>query len=85
MKTYKDWPAEKSLHEYLQIGDQIDEEMYNYFINVVPPKVLHSNYVQMGEPYSISKGKPTYPTLKKISNKWVYIGNCHVGETIHHE
>lgn len=86
MKTYKDWPIGKSLHEYLQVGDYVDEEMYNHFVNVMPPKMLRSNYVQMGEPYSISKeGRPTYATLEKVNGKWMYRGHCHVGENIHHE
>lgn len=86
MKTYKGWPDGKSLYEYLQVGDQVDEEMYNHFVNVVPPRTFSSDYVQMGEPYSISnEGKSIYATLEKVSGKWIYRGHCHVGENVHHE
>lgn len=82
LKTYKNWKG--SLNSYLQIGDKVDEEMYEYFINVMPPVTFNSKMVQMGEPYSSSReGKPTYLTLEKIDNEWIYKGTCHAGDNKH--
>lgn len=82
IKTYKDWDCD--LHEYLQIGDEVDEEMYYYFLEVLPPVYDSDRLVQIGESYSISKeGKETYSTLENINGKWIYKGHCHVGENIH--
>lgn len=82
LKTYENW--EGSLTTYLELGDQVDEEMYLHFINAMPPATFTYNLVQLGEPYSISKeNKPTYLTLERIGDKWIYKGTCHIGENIH--
>jgi len=33
MKTYEEWKG--SLCEYLQVGDQVDEGIYNHFVNAL--------------------------------------------------
>lgn len=82
IKTYANWKG--SLNDYLQIGDQVDEEMYYYFLDVLPPACNRTNLVQMGEPYSISKkGKSTFLTLEKVDGKWIYKGQCHLGDNKH--
>lgn len=84
IKTYANWKG--SLNDYLEIGDQVDEEMYNHFINVLPPATFNSYLVQIGEPYSISKeNKSTYLTLERIEGKWIYKGTCHRGDNINQE
>jgi hypothetical protein len=79
MKTYENWNG--SLNEYLQIGDLVDEEMQNYFIDVLPPATMNGTCIQIGEPYSHVNGKATYPTLKSTGKGWAYAGHCHRGET----
>ncbi|MHB8390383.1 MAG: hypothetical protein ACYDBH_12495 [Acidobacteriaceae bacterium] len=38
MKTYSGWgESRQSLDHYLQIGDVVDQEMADYFVNVLPP------------------------------------------------
>jgi hypothetical protein len=83
MKTYLDWRG--SLNEYLQIGDQVDKEMVDYFINVLPPACWNSRVIQIGEPYYHVEGKATYNTLKNTSEGWTYAGTCHRGQTEHKE
>lgn len=84
VKTYENWKG--SLSQYLEVGDRVDEEMYNHFINVLPPATFKSNLVQMGEPYSISKeNKSTYETLELINGHWTYKGHCHKGDNITQE
>lgn len=79
MKTYEDWKG--SLCEYLQVGDQVDEGIYNHFVNALPPATFWSTLVQMGEPYSHVNGKATFATLAKENGVWTYKGHCHRGET----
>jgi hypothetical protein len=83
MKTYKNWKG--NLENYLQPGDVVDEEMVNYFIDVLPPAYMNSNLVQMGEPYSHVNGKATYSTVYRKDGNWIYAGHCHVGKIEHLE
>ncbi|GLO66164.1 hypothetical protein [Oceanobacillus kimchii] len=83
-KTAENWNCD--LNKYLQIGDTVDEELYNHFVNVLPPATYRNNLVQIGEPYSTSKeNKSTYQTLKKIDGNWTYVGTCHIGDNQHQE
>lgn len=66
---------------FLQIGDLVDKEFVEYFINVMPPATMNSHCIQIGEPYSHMNGKATFSTLKKTEEGWVYAGHCHRGQT----
>jgi len=90
LKTYNEWQG--SLSEYLKIGDEVDQEMVEYFINVLPPATMNGSCVQIGEPYShredskTGKWRATYPTLKSNgqfgdNRKWFWAGDCFRGET----
>lgn len=79
MKTYAEWKG--NLDEYLQIGDVVDEEMVEYFYNVLPPATMTRQLVQIGEPHSHVNGRATYATVMKTEKGWVYAGHCHRGET----
>jgi hypothetical protein len=79
MKTYADWKGD--LHDYLQLGDSVDDEIFQHFLNVLPPAYWSDRVLQIGEPYSHIDGKPIYPTLCKGINNWVYAGNCFKGHT----
>lgn len=79
LKTYKDWNT-NSIYDYLKIGDRVDEEMYEHFLNVMPPIVNTSHILQVSEPYDFVDGKPTYMTFVKEDYFWVYKGNCHKGK-----
>ena len=78
IKTFANWQG--SLSEYLQIGDVVDEEMADYFLNVLPPACWRADLIQIGEPYSHVNGRATYATLRKQNGEWVYAGHCHRGE-----
>jgi hypothetical protein len=83
MKTYKNWRG--NLDQYLQVGDEVDQEMVDYFTDVLPPVTFNSNLVQMGEPYSHVNGKATYSTVYRKDGKWFYAGHCHRGQIEHLE
>lgn len=54
VKTYKGWQESglRTFEEYCFPDDEVDEEMVDYFLNAVPPRLVHPNCVQAGEPYS---------------------------------
>ena len=66
--------SNQNLDEYLNIGDEVDREIYWYFIEVLPPACMSSTCVQIGEPYTHIDGKPAFNTLEKINGKWTYTG-----------
>lgn len=83
MKTYANWKGD--LGEYLQVGDEVDQEMVDYFINVLPPVTMNGECVQMGEPYdhredSEGRFRGRYSTLVSVgfspNRRWFYAGYC---------
>jgi hypothetical protein len=79
VKTYAEW--EGDLNQYLEIGDEVDEEMVDYFINVLPPATMTGTLVQAGEPQNHMGGRATFITFKKEGSCWFYVGHCFRGET----
>jgi len=77
MKTMEQWKESKlNLEKFLQVGDEVDETIKSYFINVLPPKTATYNCIQIGEPYDINeKGQDTYFTLQRESNGWIFVGD----------
>ena len=52
MKTFRNWTATAmSLTSFLKPGDEVDQEMADYFINAVPPKTMTTDLIQLGEPH----------------------------------
>jgi hypothetical protein len=81
VKTYASWTNSRlDLSLFLQVGDAVDDEMFRYFLEVLPPKTWRADLLQIGEPYSHLQGRPTYATLHKCDGRWIYAGNCHAGE-----
>lgn len=78
-KTGEAWKG--SLHEYLDIGDTVDDDIVDHFINVMPPAILRSDLIQMGEPYSHIGGRAVYATIARSELGWIYCGTCFRGET----
>lgn len=65
----------------MKIGDVVDDETVENYINVLPPATYNSLLIQMGEPYSHIGDKATYPTLAKVDGQWTYAGHCYRGES----
>lgn len=74
MKTYKEWRG--SISDYLKVGDIVDKEMVEHFINCYPPITLNGLLVQCGEAYDTRNGKNTYITFAKENGHWMYKGDC---------
>lgn len=78
MKTFKNW--EDDIEDYLTVGDEVDEEMVDHFLNILPPRTFEAYIVQCGEIADHYKGKATYLTFSKQSGRWIYCGHCYGGE-----
>lgn len=78
MKTYKEWEKSKAetIYEYLNIGDKVDEEIIDYFRDIVPPVTINSFTLQVGEPSDHINGKATFMTFMKVNGEWIYKGDC---------
>ena len=76
MKTHIGWEGSKqNLDEYLQVGDIVDDAMYDYFLCVLPPACNSAHYLQIGEPAKHDDNdEPMFSTLKKVDGHWVYVG-----------
>ena len=94
LKTLQGWReyAEKnsngSWDKYCKPGDLVDEEVYDYFLEVLPPRSMERGYLQVGEPHShqinilTGKWQATYATFRRMEKGiWMYCGNCFAGMT----
>jgi hypothetical protein len=85
MKTLAGWNASDcgSLRGYLEIGDLVDDEMYYYFLGVVPPLVNTSEMLQVNEPCDHVNGRATYLTFVRKNDAWTFAGECWAHDTVH--
>jgi hypothetical protein len=87
MKTFQQWAAgNRHLDTFLKIGDEVDEEMADYFLNTLLPRTMKPDLIQLGEPYDHHRNANrqtcgTYATLKRVDGKWIYAGLCFAGES----
>lgn len=72
----KEWHESKlDLHTFLNVGDAVDDKLYWYFLEVLPPACWDSTCVQIGEPYSHDNmNRPMFATLEKQNGHWIYTG-----------
>lgn len=80
IKTYAAW--EGNLDDYLNSGDKVDDEMYEHFLNILPPLIDTKNMLQVSEPYDHVNGKAVFATFIRKEGYWIYAGNCYKGESI---
>lgn len=81
MKTKKEWD-ESGLHadRYMQPGDEIDEELYLYFAEVVPPYESLISGFMMGEPVDEVNGEYTFMCFTHIDEVYRYMGELTEGQ-----
>ena len=89
-KPLKEWgeSGKNNYYDYANAGDEVDEETYNYFRDILPPVTLKQGYFQVGEPYSHVQDKngqwrATFATFVFDGEKYYYLGHCFEGETEH--
>ena len=78
IKTMAGWHefAEKnsngSWDKYCKPGDLVGEDVYDYFLDVLPPRSMERGYLQVGEPHShqaniiTRKWQATYATFRRV-------------------
>lgn len=79
-----DWGA------YCKPGDFVDEEVYDYFLDILPPRSMGASYLQVGEPHDhrrnpkTGKFQATYATFAKVGagGIWKFCGNCFAGDIV---
>lgn len=88
-KTLEGWQSTGlNLEDFLSIGDEVDEDMVDYFINVVPPLVHFSSLIQVSEPFSSEKAddgvyRNTFITFhREKDGHWHFAGACFAYESI---
>ncbi|WP_036628537.1 hypothetical protein [Paenibacillus macerans] len=80
VKTFAGWKGE-IFDEYVQVGDVVDQEMIDYFMNSLPPVVYGPRLCQAGSVEDYVNGRATYLTFEHTAEGWVYRGYCYRGET----
>ena len=74
-KTMKMWNEDKrELGKFLEVGDIVDDDIAEYFIGVLPPRMNTGTYIQIGEAYDSFNGYARYSTLEWSRWGWIYIG-----------
>mgnify|MGYP001521448757 FL=1 len=100
IKTIKGWEKYADEHSrentdwgaYCKPGDIVGEDVYDYFLNILPPRTLTQSLLQVGEPHShmmnqkTGKYQATYATFETVGKNdgaifYRYCGNCFAGET----
>ena len=67
-----------------EVGDYVDQEIADWFLDCVPPKTFTHNMIQCGEPDSSAKEGTLYGTLVRVADDvWEYKGTCLAGTTNH--
>lgn len=67
-----------------EVGDYVEQEIADWFLNCVPPRTWTTNMIQCGEPSGSRKEGTTYGTLVRVTDDiWEYKGDCLKG-TIDH-
>ena len=93
IKTLEQWyefserTGKESIYDFLVVGDIVDESIITYFTNILIPKAVSYNYLQIGEihsyHYDISRRlRPCYMTFSKGNENWRFNGVCFEYETI---
>lgn len=80
MKTYQDWGEHQTLTSYLNPGDEVDQEMVNYFCGTLPPQTMTSTVIQIGEPHDHFRDRhrhlrPIFATIQRTGNNG-FIRGC---------
>lgn len=83
LKTLEKWfeSGLPTAEDYLEPGDEVDEDLIDYFLNVLPPRTNRAGLLQVGGEISTAKDangrwRPTYLTFKRQGGTWRYAGRC---------
>lgn len=88
-KSMQDWEESglEDFGDYFLPGDTVTEDVYDNFLDILPPATMRANLLQVGEPAAHEKDpatgnyRATYPTFARVNGQWYYAGECFIGET----
>lgn len=79
IKTFEDWEANHAnldLDQYLEVGDEIDEEIVEHIgYAITPPNYQDKTIMQCGEPSFTENNMYYYMTARKEKDKWYFLGD----------
>ena len=84
---FADRTGMESIYAYLNKGDIVSEDLVDNFMDMLPPRAMSHNFLQVGEPHSHvydidHRLKPTYMTFARRDGQWRFYGCCFAYETI---
>ena len=79
MITCNNWPKR---WEEVPAWTEIDEEVYNHFLNTLPPAYWNRTVLQAGEPWTHDEHGAVYITFVQVKGVWNFVGFFHAGEII---
>ena len=84
IKTLLDWErftadtGKDGFADYFKAGDEVGKDVYECFLNAVPPVFIARGYYQVGEAYGCEfvngKVRNTYHTFEKDGDRYFYRG-----------
>lgn len=87
-KTMEEWESSgiTAFDDYVALGDEVDEEIVDNFLGMVPPACHTKRLMQMGEadqhlPNANGNYEATYMTFEKSDGQWYYRGYCFLCDT----
>ena len=72
----------------LEVGDLVEEEIVQDFMDCLPPACMRGDCAQLGEPFSLridkdGRTRNTYLTFKSVGEgTWEYCGDCFRGVNV---
>jgi len=78
MKTMKDWESKGGdFGQYVSPKDEIDEDLYSYFMEVLPPRTMRRYGFLCGEPASHNNaGEGVYDSFYETYEGRFFYGGC---------
>lgn len=94
MKTLQGWnefteaTCRTDWNDYARAGDEIAQDVIDYFVNIIDPRIYWSDLLQVGgTAYDYIKNEDgfyrgLFMTFAIVEGAWTYCGYCFAGETI---
>lgn len=75
IKTYQKWEnSGKNFDAFINPMDEVDEEMFMYFLEVLSPQFQIRNIFQSCESVCEDQGCAFYGTFQQIGERYFYLG-----------
>ena len=73
--TLEQWEeSKKPFSQFAKPKTEVDEDIFYYFLEVLPPHYWKSGIMQVGEPYTHINGIPAFETFTYGNGRYIYQG-----------